>query len=826
MLTRFVFYTLLLCLSSAAFSQLPSKNSGNISGKKVIATNTKSADSKALLDRLKFFTKNASQNASYADSISVYGANAEKAFRKNNDQAGIAETYWLWLEGIIKTHDQQAGAGNKENTFKKADELLSKLNALHPKGSEKVAENFSKIGNMLNQKHGDQNIRYYEQAVPLFLAAGNKSRAAETLFEIGFAYNQVGNLGKAQQYYLKSIEIGKGSYRNIHMVYGLLGNTYGYQGDLRQALEYELQGIRIAKEVKDTSNSYAVINLFLGLTYEALKEYKEALEYYQEAYTIFKNYPENMIDLGSSATNVAKMMIFKDPAAAIRFLEEFVRQYPKIVTSSSYNSVQLRFMQAYQKLGNIVKGNEYCAALIKSAEKEPPYEKRQLYVAVVQYLLRTNQYTEAKKYLPTFKRLAEESKEKPLLREAAYFQFQIDSAAADYHAAMENYLKFKKVSDTILNEAKTKEISRLRVQFDTEKKDNELKLKEQSISLLLKDAALQQSITLSKDRELELRAKNIDLLKSTQALQQLEVNNANREVQLKDQTLKIKEQNIALLTKESLIKESNLRESKILRNVIIGGAVLLLILLLLLYNRYKLKQNIIAQMSITNSILKKTNTEKEWLLKEVHHRVKNNLQTVVSLLQSQAAYLQNDALHAIQDSQNRIHAMSLVHQKLYRTDNIASINMSVYLSDLVCHLFESYNTKGISYEVNAEPIDLDVSQAIPVGLIVNEAVTNSIKYAFEGIEGRAGKISISFIRKDNALVLLTLSDNGIGLDKKINEQVTSGLGIPLIKGLSDDLEGKFHIDSEQGTTISLLFEVSKPLQKHKEEDLSSHLQMA
>src|SRR5262249_22759774 len=124
--------------------------------------------------------------------------------------------------------------------------------------------------------------------------------------------------------------------------------------------------------------------------------------------------------------------------------------------------------------------------------------------------------------------------------------------------------------------------------------------------------------------------------------------------------------------------------------------------------------------------------EKEWLVREIHHRVKNNLQIVMSLLNSQSAYIDNEpALTAIHDSQHRVQAMSLIHQKLYNSENLSSIEMSNYIRELAYNLRDSFNAgKHIRFNFNIESIEMDVSQAVPVGLILNEAITNSIKYAF------------------------------------------------------------------------------------------------
>ena len=197
--------------------------------------------------------------------------------------------------------------------------------------------------------------------------------------------------------------------------------------------------------------------------------------------------------------------------------------------------------------------------------------------------------------------------------------------------------------------------------------------------------------------------------------------------------------------------------------------------------------------------------EKEWLLKEIHHRVKNNLQIVMSLLNSQSAYINNDAaLTAIHDSQHRVHAMSLIHQKLYNSENLSTINMRVYIRELVLYLKDSFDAgKRIRFDLNIEPLELDVSQAVPLGLILNEAITNSIKYAFPGNMEGVITISLSNTNLDN--YLLTISDNGIGMPVHVKDKKPGSLGMSLMKGLSEDIDGTFSIENNNGTIIKISF---------------------
>ncbi|MEO8415745.1 MAG: sensor histidine kinase [Ginsengibacter sp.] len=269
-----------------------------------------------------------------------------------------------------------------------------------------------------------------------------------------------------------------------------------------------------------------------------------------------------------------------------------------------------------------------------------------------------------------------------------------------------------------------------------------------------------------------------------------------------------KDQDIRFLKQQGIAQQSELKQSALVRNIFVAGVILLIIIMSLLLNQYRLKQRTNNAINKKNDALNKLVNEKEWLLKEVHHRVKNNLQTVVSLLELQSENLKDEALSAIHESQNRIYAMSLIHQKLYQTDKIASINMQPYLRELSNHLQSFYNPeRKINFDMQVAPIELDVSQAIPVGLIVNEAVTNSIKYAFNQSVSFP-EVSIILVQNKKQDLKLIIADNGTGLPFSFNTNDTSGLGFKLMKALAEDIEGKLTIELKEGTVIKVIFNAS------------------
>lgn len=279
---------------------------------------------------------------------------------------------------------------------------------------------------------------------------------------------------------------------------------------------------------------------------------------------------------------------------------------------------------------------------------------------------------------------------------------------------------------------------------------------------------------------------------------------AIKELQIQFETSK-KEDQIALLNKQSQLEKANLKQATQAKNMTIAGTVAALIIAGLLYRQSRLRKKNNTVITHKNEQLQHFLTEKEWLLKEIHHRVKNNLQIVMSLLNSQSAYIDNEpALTAIHDSQHRVHAMSLIHQKLYNTDNVSSIDMSLYIRELVSYLADCFNTgQRIRFELAVEPLEMDVSQAVPLGLILNEAITNSIKYAFPN--DREGVIKIALSNTSDSQYLLEISDNGIGIPSHSNNKRAGSLGMSLMAGLSEDLDGSLSIENNNGAIIRILF---------------------
>ena len=198
--------------------------------------------------------------------------------------------------------------------------------------------------------------------------------------------------------------------------------------------------------------------------------------------------------------------------------------------------------------------------------------------------------------------------------------------------------------------------------------------------------------------------------------------------------------------------------------------------------------------------------EKVVLLQEIHHRVKNNLQVISSLLYLQAGKLQDpQMLDILRDSQNRVKSMALIHEKLYQTKDLARIDLAIYIHNLTNYLFRSYaaNLDLIRLHVQADQIFLGIDTAMPCGLIINELVSNALKHAF--LADQSGEIQIKLYQTPERRFTLSIADNGVGFPAHIDFQNTSSLGLQLVNTLVDQLDGVIELQREGGTTFTIQF---------------------
>ncbi|TAN44784.1 MAG: PAS domain S-box protein [Nitrospirae bacterium] len=217
----------------------------------------------------------------------------------------------------------------------------------------------------------------------------------------------------------------------------------------------------------------------------------------------------------------------------------------------------------------------------------------------------------------------------------------------------------------------------------------------------------------------------------------------------------------------------------------------------------QLKQEI-AERKNAEKKIERSLREKEVLLQEIHHRVKNNMNVITSLLMLQTEGISDPSVRDIfTDCQNRIKSMALVHEKLYGSHDLAHIDFKEYLENLVGGIADAYNRRNVRLSVDMEPLHLDVNIGIPCGLMVNELVTNSFKYAFP--EERSGTIRVGVNKNSEKDYLLFVEDDGTGFPSDIDFRNHSSLGLKLVNVLTKQVRGTIELSSERGTVFKINF---------------------
>lgn len=280
------------------------------------------------------------------------------------------------------------------------------------------------------------------------------------------------------------------------------------------------------------------------------------------------------------------------------------------------------------------------------------------------------------------------------------------------------------------------------------------------------------------------------------SLHREEMNKAVLEINEKYESEK-KEKEIEKLKFEEEISE--LRFSR-QRTILYIAGFSIFALGFLLYNMFNQKKEIQEK----NTLISKSLSEKELLLREIHHRVKNNLQFISSLLSLQSNYVEDStALGVLKQGQDRVRSMALIHQNLYQEDNLTGVDVKAYFEKLIIGLFQSNNIHDdrIELQLNISDIRIDVDTIIPIGLITNELITNSLKYAFP--DDINGNITVNFEEKNDHLELV-IADDGIGISPEQHQNIGKSFGYKMIHAFVNQLNGEIAINNDKGTSVKVI----------------------
>lgn len=338
------------------------------------------------------------------------------------------------------------------------------------------------------------------------------------------------------------------------------------------------------------------------------------------------------------------------------------------------------------------------------------------------------------------------------------------------------------LKDSMLVLQKREQLYELEQKFETEKKEKE-------IAVLTSD---------KKMSALELQQQIIQ--RNALSIENLLMDSIVKSEQAYNISLsKEKEKEIALnaaLERENSLKSGELIRERKFKAILIGGAILLLLATGIILMQYK-------KQRAKNLVIQKQSDELQVLMKEIHHRVKNNLQVISSLLDLQSMTItDSQASEAVKEGKNRVQSMALIHQNLYSDGNLKGIRAKEYIKTLMQSLCDSYNITNDKVKVNTkiDDLNLDVDTMIPLGLVLNELVSNSLKYAFK--DGRTGELNV-VLKESEQKLLLKVSDNGTGYPEGMNIKEAKSFGLKMVRAFAQKLKAKLDIYNDNGAVVEM-----------------------
>jgi len=606
------------------------------------------------------------------------------------------------------------------------------------------AEALENMGNHYEEQLEYQtSIEYFKQARDAYLIANNPAGIAKILNFIGIVYETISDYPQAMGYYKQSYD----KYKEINDVAGtaLLLNNIGFVYEAlskyKEALEYYLKSLYQYEQIDDKDGMASLLNN-IGNVYQAISNYDRALEYLQKARDMY-------LDLGDSSGVAIAIhnigIIYHDLGDYDKALEYYFQSMQTDIDQNDKMGISASYNNiavVYDEIDELDKSLDYYnRSLALSEDIKDRYSIANTINNKGFLLLKMKKTDDAFIHFTKALKIAQEISAQELIKESYDGLSQYYQDQKDFQKSLEYYILCEDIEDSLFSINTQKQISELQLQYDLE----------------------------SKERE------------------------------------------ISLLQKENEIKKLQLNRQKNLRYFFIAIFIFLVLIILLTYYAYITKKrmttNLLEEIEERTKIeeqLKLSLKEKNVMLKEIHHRVKNNMQIISSLLSLQAQHIKDEeSLQIFNDSQDRIRSMALVHEKLYQSSDFSSIDFSEYVHDLVSSIHQPKLT-NIETDIDVENIVIDINKAVPCGLIINELITNAFKHAFPN--NQEGKIKITMKLDDTETYILVISDNGIGLPDDLDFRNTKSLGLQLVTGLVRQLQGNVDVDRTTGTKFTIIFQ--------------------
>jgi len=690
-----------------------------------------------------------SQESSVVDSLS-------SVLEKSVEDTNRVKTLNLLAEELRKTDQVQANEYAEE-----ALALSSELN--YKKG---IAGSYFSLGRVYRAQFNLTEARVnYLKSVQVYKELGDFKAVADITNKIGITYGIQGEYEKALDFFNRSMEANKklGEKQKIADCLNNIGNVYKYLGNYPESFKTYNKALVIYEELHDTASIAMCYNHF-GILHDYQGDYKQALDYYFESLRM-REIVGDIEEIAASYSNIGIVYNYlgeyeqalEYQLKNLKLNNETGQKRGEGIAYTNIGNIYEKLGKSDQALENFVKGME---TLKEIGDMQGVTDA---YFNIGEVWQKKGNYEVALLYQNKSLEIAEEIGYKQGVANSCYSLGSVYYKTGEYTKAV----KFLNRSIGIGEELGMPEIIMAASEVLSmvyEKQNNFRKAYDFFILFKQMGDSLNNAENLKKITQLEMQYE----FDKQQEIQQFE-----------------QEQ-------ERIKHNAEIKQQKLLRNILISGIVMVLLFGFFMLRSYIQKKN--------------ANAEKEVLLKEIHHRVKNNLQVISSLLNLQSNSLSDEKMKsAVKEGQSRVKSMALIHQTLYQSDRLSRIDLQDYIEKLLSFLSDTYRNekKEIITSIDAKNISLDIDTAIPLGLIINELVSNSFKHAFKN--KTKGKIDIVLEKSGSTDYKLTVTDNGIGLANNLNIEKADSLGLKLVNILTRQLKGELTFHKNDVTCFSIKF---------------------
>jgi len=643
----------------------------------------------------------------------------------------------------------------------------------------------SKISTVFKKNYQyDSAIFYTNRSLDLAKKINYKKYIASNYGSLGIIYTNQGNYNEALNYHKKALTERQKLKDNLATSYSYnnVGDVYYLQGNYSEALINHFKSLHLKEELKESASIADSYNN-IGSVYNAEKKHEESLKYHFLSLKIRQELNDKngiAMSYNNIAINYNSLSNYTD---AIKYHLLSLKIYQELANKKGSALTYGNIGNSYYYMKDYTKALEYYENSLKIRQEIA--DKKGIascYHNIANVNIKLKNFTEAKKYLDLDLKLQTEMNSLDNIKDSYNSYVMLYTAEENYKEAFNAYQKYIQYRDSIFNFENDKKSTRAQIQYEFDKQQsiNETEFEKQKI--LSRAEIEKQQYLLEKNQQSYLILEQEDKLKSLNLTKsKLELNQNKAE---------------SLAMQQAAKKDSE--QKQLIIKFIIGIVFLMCVVLFLIIRSLLINKK-------KNAIIAQNLDEKEILLKEIHHRVKNNLQVISSLLNLQSRYIKDaGALDAIKESKERINAISLLHKEIYQNDVLKHINSKDYFTNLALNLQNTFDPeKKVQLDLSIEEVFLDIDTLIPLGLMVNELFTNCYKYGTDSLNA----VIWFSLRISDGIITLNIKDNGKGFKEGIENEETNSLGFKLISLFSKKIKAEVNYKNDPGASVTLTFKI-------------------